>query len=114
MIGFRTQEQIGHKIAELRRARGWDQGQLGVRVGLEQPVISRIEHGQRGLSAQELHRLAAALDATPEAILMDDRSAPALLRSGDAEDAAVRHGLDTLDGAIRQYFAAEELARTFL
>lgn len=105
---------IGRTIAELRRARGWDQGQLGARVGLEQPVISRIEHGQRGLSAQELHRLAAALDAPPEAILMDDRAAPALLRSGDAEDVAVREGLDTLDRAIKQYFAAEELSRRFL
>ena len=41
---------------------GLTQRQLGERVGMDAPAISRIERGHRGLTYEQVSRLASALD----------------------------------------------------
>jgi DNA-binding XRE family transcriptional regulator len=40
-----TQQELGQRIADARRARRWTQGELAGRVGLDQTAMSRIERG---------------------------------------------------------------------
>jgi transcriptional regulator with XRE-family HTH domain len=110
MDGFRSRAEIGRRIAQLRQARGWDQQELGSRLNLDQPAISRIERGQRGLSALELHLLAREFGVLPESIVARDEPEPALLRVGDASDEQVTRGLEVLERAVKAYFGAEALA----
>jgi transcriptional regulator with XRE-family HTH domain len=111
---FRTQAELGEQIAHLRQLKGWDQAELGTKVELDQSAISRIERGQRGLTALELHLLARIFEVSAESILMKEAPEPVLLRSGDASDEAVQRGLEVLERAIKQFFGAEELARSFM
>jgi ribosome-binding protein aMBF1 (putative translation factor) len=53
-----TQQEIGQRIADARRARRWTQGELAARVGLDQTAVSRIETGVRAVSSLELAELA--------------------------------------------------------
>jgi transcriptional regulator with XRE-family HTH domain len=105
-----TWMEIGRRIAELREDRGWDQGELGDLLELDQPAVSRIELGRRGLSALELHRLAGAFGVAPESIVGEDGDERTLLRVGDASDEQVGRGLAVLERAVKVYFGAEALA----
>jgi Zn-dependent peptidase ImmA (M78 family)/transcriptional regulator with XRE-family HTH domain len=59
-----TQQELGQRIADARRARRWTQGELAGRVGLDQTTVSRIETGARAVSSLELAELAEALDVS--------------------------------------------------
>lgn len=56
-----TQQELGRRIAEARRALGWTQGQLAERAGLTQTAVSRIETGSRAVGSLELAGLAELL-----------------------------------------------------
>jgi Zn-dependent peptidase ImmA (M78 family)/transcriptional regulator with XRE-family HTH domain len=56
-----TQQELGRRIAEARRALGWTQGQLAERAGLTQTAVSRIETGSRAVGSLELAELAELL-----------------------------------------------------
>ena len=55
---------LGTVVERLRRQRGWTQGDLAARVGVSQPVISRIEAGKAQPDAYVYGRLAAAFGLT--------------------------------------------------
>jgi Zn-dependent peptidase ImmA (M78 family)/transcriptional regulator with XRE-family HTH domain len=56
-----TQQELGQRIADARRGKGWTQGQLAERVGLTQTAVSRIETGTRAVASLELAELAEVL-----------------------------------------------------
>jgi Zn-dependent peptidase ImmA (M78 family)/transcriptional regulator with XRE-family HTH domain len=56
-----TQQELGKRIADARRSKGWTQGQLAERVGLVQTAVSRIETGTRAVGSLELAELAEVL-----------------------------------------------------
>jgi Zn-dependent peptidase ImmA (M78 family)/transcriptional regulator with XRE-family HTH domain len=56
-----TQQELGQRIADARRSKGWTQGQLAERVGLTQTAVSRIETGARAVASLELAELAEVL-----------------------------------------------------
>jgi transcriptional regulator with XRE-family HTH domain len=56
-----TQRELGQRIADARRGKGWTQGQLAERVGLTQTAVSRIETGTRAVASLELAELAEVL-----------------------------------------------------
>jgi transcriptional regulator with XRE-family HTH domain len=53
-------ERLGHRVQELRSARGWTQQQLD-EAGLDRTYISGLEHGKQNPTIGALLRLATAL-----------------------------------------------------
>lgn len=65
-------------LIALRKERGLSQGDLAVRIGKEQPFISRIERGERRVDVVEFYALAQALGLEPtEAYAAVTRGFPA-------------------------------------
>ncbi|MDQ7747468.1 helix-turn-helix transcriptional regulator [Hydrogenophaga pseudoflava] len=56
--------QLSQHLRSLRKARGWTQAQLAVRVGVTQSRVSAIEKDATALSTEQLFRWLAALGAT--------------------------------------------------
>lgn len=53
--------QIGRRVRELRKMRGWSQEKLGDKVGLSKSQISNIELNRRGTRVETQIRIAEAL-----------------------------------------------------
>ena len=69
----------GHKLRELREARGLTQGQLAVKSGVGQSHISRLEAGQRpNAKVSTVARLAHALGVGIDDLLASPRKFPRL------------------------------------
>ncbi len=60
-------EALGRSIRERRRARSLTLVDLARKVELSQPFLSQIENGRARPSLMSLHRIAEALDTTPQA-----------------------------------------------
>ena len=108
---YRDATGVGKEVARLRQKAGIDQRQLAAQLDVDVSAISRIEHGQRGTSAEELYRIAEVFGVEPAAILMVDDRDLVLLRNAAADDHEVANGLKVLDAAIDDFFSAQALAR---
>jgi transcriptional regulator with XRE-family HTH domain len=108
-IAYRSAREIGALVAELRQRAGLGQAQAGAHLGIDQSAMSRIERGQRNLSAWELYALADLFEVVPDQILRKEDDARVLLRAGGAGDAAIRRGLDAFDRLTREILAAKAL-----
>jgi len=82
------QEGVGAEIARLRRERGWSQRELAKVLALDQSAVSRIEAGQRGVSAAELQRFADIFRVSADTLLGAFAGEPATERtwSGSGTD----------------------------
>lgn len=69
-------DQLGRRIAELRRDRQWTQEQMAERLGVLTTYLQRIERGRENLTVGSLVALANALDVS----LLDIFTAPATSR----------------------------------
>lgn len=58
-----------NRIRELRERRGWSADDLAQRAGTYQRQISRLENGERKLTAEWMMRIANALEVPPEDLL---------------------------------------------
>lgn len=56
-----VQAQLGQRIAELRREKGWSQEHLAQRAQLHRTYVGRVERGEQNASLQVIARLARAL-----------------------------------------------------
>lgn len=63
--------EVGHRLRDLRRAKGLTQMQLGMRAGIDDKTISRIENGRHTTSIDQIARLARAL-GVPSHVLFHD------------------------------------------
>lgn len=62
-----------YKIAEARKAKGWNQQELAEKIGTTQQVISRYESGDRDPKASVIAAMSSALGVTVSYLLgMDD------------------------------------------
>jgi transcriptional regulator with XRE-family HTH domain len=68
-----------NRLREWRRIRGLTQDQLAQKVGTTKAVISNLERGDRGLSADWLLKLGPALGVDPGALLPGSEALPAEL-----------------------------------
>jgi len=69
--------QVGQRVAQIRRDRGWTQEALSESIGIEAVSLSRLETGDRALSLSTLARIADALGVGLGDLLDVKRDAPA-------------------------------------
>ena len=74
------------RVVRMRERRGWSQSELARRASehlprpLSQSAVSRIETGDRAVTIDEAHALAAAFDVEPAALIAPPRLTEAQLR----------------------------------
>lgn len=61
--------EIGHRITELRKRKGWSQEDLAKNIGMSRPSYAQIELGNRGMDVLEFHTLAMALGFSLDAFM---------------------------------------------
>ncbi len=88
VMGYLSPGELGVRIAELRTQRGVAQRRLADEIGIDPSALSRVESGERGLAVGELVALAAFLDVSTDALLLDDGNALPLFRNDGDEEAA--------------------------
>ena len=88
LVAYLTASELGARIAELRTQRGVAQRRLADEIGVDPSALSRVESGERGLAVGELIALAAFLDVSTDALLLDDENALPLFRHDGDEEAA--------------------------
>jgi transcriptional regulator with XRE-family HTH domain len=108
MSEYRSQEEVGALVRELRESAGLTQSELGEVVGLDQSAVARLEKGQRTISALQLVQLAERFGVQEDTILKREESL-ALLRAGDADDESVRRSLDEFRSCIEDFFGVDAL-----
>jgi len=64
-----SKKEIGQRVRAIRQERGISQVELAAALGTYQTTISAIERGVRGLTVQQVVKLAAALGVSPDRIL---------------------------------------------
>lgn len=107
---FRTAEEVGERVRELREAGDLSQRELGEVLGIHQTAVHRIESGERALTGRELMLVAERFDVTTSSVVRREESL-ALLRAGDAEPEAVKRSLDEFRSCIEDFFGLEALVR---
>jgi len=105
---YRSQEEVGAFIRELREDAGLTQSQLGGVVGLDQPAVARLEKGERAISALQLVQLAERFGVAEDSILKREESL-ALMRAGEADAESVRRSLDEFRSCIEDFFGVDAL-----
>jgi transcriptional regulator with XRE-family HTH domain len=69
-----SNEQIGRRLRSVRRKKGITQQELASALGTNQGTISNIERGVRGVTVQQLVKLARALRVSTNEILEERKS----------------------------------------
>ena len=104
--------ELGHRIAERRKAQGLTQVQLAETLGLTQQMIASYEVGRRRVPVSMLPALARALSVNVEA-LIDEKATPAkrgpapqiqqkIERLARLPKAKQKLVLEMLDGVLQQ------------
>ncbi|MGV3637753.1 MAG: helix-turn-helix domain-containing protein [Flavobacteriales bacterium] len=100
--------KLGIRICERRKKLGYTQVQLGEIVQLDASTISKIEHGERQPSIDQLERLAKALHTTerwllhgegPEEASEEERAGPTTEEHLRQDNARLRGQVEELKGA---------------
>lgn len=60
--------RLGKRLAMLRRKQRVRQAEVAKQMGFGRPLVSKIEHGQRELSAVEIPDYARAINVEPDVI----------------------------------------------
>jgi transcriptional regulator with XRE-family HTH domain len=69
-----SHKEIGQRIKLLRQERGWTQVELGKRLEITQPNLSAIERGSRGVTVHQVVKIAKALGASTDEILVAEKA----------------------------------------
>ena len=64
-----TEETFGHRLARLRKEKGFTQVELAERVGINQVLVSDYERDRLRLNAEMICRFAKALSVTSDVLL---------------------------------------------
>ena len=68
--------QVGKRVAQARKERGWTQEQLAENVGIEPVTMSRWETGDRALSISTLSAISGCLEVSLGDLLDTERPVP--------------------------------------
>src|SRR5580698_5732142 len=76
--------EMGIRIRDVRRERGWTQDQLASAVGVSRSAVAQWETGRAGQVTTNLTRIAEVLEVGVEYIMYgDDKRVPVEARLGD-------------------------------
>lgn len=64
-------QQFGARIRGLRKALGWSQEELSVRVGCSRPSIANIEIGRQRVTLHDIETFARAFQTTARHLIKD-------------------------------------------
>ncbi len=78
-----TMAEIGLRVRQAREAIGMPQAEVARGLGINRSSLSRIESGERAVSAVEIGRLARMLDRSPSYLLGATQAAPEALVHGE-------------------------------
>ena len=82
-----TQKELGGRISELRRNKGYSQEELAKLLHIPRPSFTQIELGKRNVSVIELKKLADNLSVSIDKLLSQDFAVDDIqLTRGDTED----------------------------
>jgi transcriptional regulator with XRE-family HTH domain len=70
----RLMADIGRRVAELRRARGWTQLECATRLGVSSGYLKRIEAGEQNLTLVSVARLAGCVGVDALALFEPPRN----------------------------------------
>ncbi|HSK49595.1 MAG TPA: helix-turn-helix transcriptional regulator [Solirubrobacterales bacterium] len=98
------------RVKALRERQSITQEEFGQALGLDQSAVSRIEAGQRAMTARELAAASAALNVTIGHLMEQEEAEPALLRAAESEDEAIKESLRIFSACIDEYRGIEALA----
>jgi len=66
------EHELGHRIRQLREARGWTQEELAHRAGMTTVYLSGIERGMQNPSFRKLKGLVDALGVSLSSLFTDE------------------------------------------
>jgi len=78
-----TKKQIGVRLRALRRSRGMTQTELADALGTHYTSVSHVERGLRGLTIQQLVKLAKALRVSADEILFEPKASKEKAQPGN-------------------------------
>jgi Zn-dependent peptidase ImmA (M78 family)/transcriptional regulator with XRE-family HTH domain len=90
--GRAVDADVGTRIRQLREALGVQAQDLAARVGLDPSAVSKIETGKRAIKADELIRIAEALNVSPLALLEDIPMLSSLPVAARRAGSSITHG----------------------
>ncbi len=67
-----TQKEIGARISELRKNKGYSQDELAKLLGISRPPLTQIELGKRNISVIELQKISENLSISMDKLLSPD------------------------------------------
>lgn len=108
---YLTDSEIGGRIRELRERQGLSQEELGGRLGVAQYVVSKIERGDRAVTARELVELSQVFGVTTASLMQREAEAAPLLRLGEGAGDGVRQSLEIFRACIEEFHGIEALVR---
>ena len=80
-----SKKKVGERLRAIRERRGLSQGHLARLLGAHPQSISQVERGVRGLTVQQIVKLARALQVSTDEVLGEQKRtlAPLNVRNGD-------------------------------
>ena len=81
-----SQKQIGQRITELRKMKGFSQENLAKSVKLSRPSLAQIELGNRGVDILELQKLSLVLEFSLDDFMSNDFSASQVVDGKEAKN----------------------------
>lgn len=73
-MGTITQKELGNRISELRKIKGYSQDELAKLLGISRPSLTQIELGNRNISVIELKKIADNLSISIDKLLSQEFS----------------------------------------
>jgi len=64
-------KKLGKRIREIRLSRGLSQEALAHEANLDRSYVGGVERGERNISLINLHKIASALQLSPDQLLKD-------------------------------------------
>lgn len=107
-MDFLTSQEIADRCRELREAQGLTQEEFGEILGLNQASVSKIENGQRAISARETLLLEAQFGIPSTSFIIRESRAPAAVMR--TETPRVEASLSVFREAIDDFYGVEAMA----